>query len=214
LEAFLIKKGNYPEDSVVSVGQIRTDIIPVLLQSEKLKKAVPENLILFASQPQRDPELRFQAAFDVFQAARELPKSKLIVKLHPREYGDKAYYHAIATKAGCTNYILDATSDLYQLIASCNVLITCFSTVGTETVYFHKPLIILDHLNQDIMGYAAEGVAFQATNSDNLTRILTGILNGSLKIDRAKYDAFIQKYAYRIDGKVAERCIEAITSVK
>ena len=213
-EEFLIKKGNYPEDSVVSVGQIRTDIIPVLLQAERQKKAVSEDLIVFASQPQRDPELRFQAAFDVFQAARDLPKSKLIVKLHPRESADKEYYHAIATKAGCSNYILDATSDLYQLIANCDVLITCFSTVGTETVYFHKPLIILDHLSQDIMGYAAEGVAFHATNADSLTRILTGILNGSLKIDRAKYDTFIQKYAYRIDGKVAERCIEAITKAK
>lgn len=210
-EEFLIKKGNYPDNSVVSVGQIRTDIIPVLLQSERLKNAVSEDMIVFASQPQRDPELRFQAAFDVFSAARELSKSKLIVKLHPRESGDMEYYNEIAKKAGCTNYILDATSDLYQLIASCDVLITCFSTVGTETVYFYKPLIILDHLNQDIMGYAAEGVAFQATDADSLTRILTGILNGSLKIDRVKYDDFIQKYAYRIDGNVSERCIEAIT---
>ncbi|HBY54955.1 MAG TPA: hypothetical protein DEH15_21325 [Marinilabiliales bacterium] len=124
------------------------------------------------------------------------------------------YYHEIAKKAGCTNYILDATSDLYQLIANCDVLITCFSTVGTETVYFHKPLIILDHLNQDIMGYAAEGVAFQATDGNSLSRILAGILNGSLEIDRTKYDDFIQKYAYRIDGKVVERCIEAITKAK
>ena len=92
------------------------------------------------------------------------------------------------------------------------MLITCFSTVGTETVYFHKPLVILDHLKQDIMGYAAEGVAFHATDSLSLTNILSGIFNGTLKIDWEKYDSFIQKYAYRIDGKVAERCIEAITS--
>ena len=211
---FLINKGNYQKNSVVSVGQIRTDIIPVLLQAERQKKAVSENLIVFASQPQRDPELRFQAGFDVFRAASELSKSKLIGKLHPRESEDMEYYHEIAKKAGCTNYILDATSDLYQLIANCDVLITCFSTVGTETVYFHKPLIILDHLNQDIMGYAAEGVAFQATDGNSLSRILAGILNGSLEIDRTKYDDFIQKYAYRIDGKVVERCIEAITKAK
>jgi hypothetical protein len=211
-EEFLIRKGNYPSDSVVSVGQIRTDIIPVLLTAEKQKMANSSNLIVFASQPQRDPELRYQAAYDVFKAAKRLPKSNLIVKLHPREFLDADYYEAIAREARCTNYVLDTTSDLYQLIASCDVLITCFSTVGTETVYFHKPLIILDHLNQDIMGYAAEGVAFHATDSISLTNILSGIFRGTLKIDREKYDAFIQKYAYRIDGKVAERCIEAITS--
>lgn len=211
-EEFLIRKGNYPPNSVISVGQIRTDIIPELLKAEKQKQARPIGKIVFASQPQRDPELRYQAAYDVFKAAKRLPKSKLIVKLHPREFDDSGYYEAIAREARCSNYVLDTTSDLYQLIAECDVLITCFSTVGTETVYFYKPLIILDHLKQDIMGYAAEGVAFHATDSLSLTSILSRIFRGTLKIDREKYDAFIRKYACQIDGKVAERCIEAITS--
>lgn len=211
-EQFLVEKGNYPKESVISAGQIRTDIIPALLQSEKQKKTSPTKQIVFASQPQRDPELRYQAAYDVFKAVSQLPEAELKVKLHPREYADSGYYSAIAAEAGCTNYTIDKTSDLYLLIASCNVLITCFSTVGTETVYFYKPLVILDHLKQDIAGYAAEGVAFQATDADSLSRILSGILSGNLKIDREKYNSFIQKYAYRIDGKVAERCIEAITT--
>jgi len=209
-EEFLLAKGNYHVGSVASVGQIRTDIIPVLTKAESQKEINPAERIIFASQPQRDPELRFQAAYDVFKAARSLPNTQLIVKLHPREFGDAAYYTDIAAKAGCVNYTIDKTSDLYQLIASCDVLITCFSTVGTETVYFYKPLVILDHLSQDIMGYAAEGVAFQATNAESLTKILSGIFKGTLRIDRARYDTFIQKYAYRIDGKVAERCVEAI----
>jgi CDP-glycerol glycerophosphotransferase (TagB/SpsB family) len=212
-EEFLLGKGNYPKSSVVSVGQIRTDIIPVLAKAESQKQVNPTERIVFASQPQRDPELRFQAAFDVFKAVQRLPNTQLIVKLHPREFSDAGYYTDIAVKAGCRNYTIDKTSDLYQLIASCDVLITCFSTVGTETVYFHKPLVILDHLKQDIMGYAAEGVAFQATDAESLAKILSGIFRGTLRIDRNKYDSFIQKYAYRIDGKVAERCIEAITNV-
>jgi CDP-glycerol glycerophosphotransferase (TagB/SpsB family) len=166
--------------------------------------------VVFASQPQRDPELRYQAAYDVFNAARNLPESNLIVKLHHREFADADYYTAIAEEVGCTNYVLDTTSDLYQLIASCDVLITCFSTVGAETVYFYKPLIILDHLKQDIQGYAAEGVAFQATDKDSLLSILKGVLSGNLKADRDKYDLYIQKYAFWIDGKVAERCIKTI----
>lgn len=211
-EQFLIEKGNYPPQSVISVGQIRTDIIPVLMKAQNQKQAHPTEVILFASQPQRDPELRYQAAFDVFKAARKLPNTQLIVKLHPREFADSAYYSGIATEAGCKNYVIDKTSDLYQLIASCDVLITCFSTVGTETVYFYKPLVILDHLKQDIQGYAAEGVAFQATDADSLTHILSGIFRGALRVNREKYNAFILKYACQIDGKVAQRCIQAITA--
>ena len=210
-EEFLVEKGNYPKDSVISVGQIRTDIIPILLKEENQRKDEPGKTIVFASQPQRDPELRYQAAFDVFKAAAKLPQSSLIVKLHPREFSDSEYYLKIAKEADCTNFILDTTSDLYQLIASCDVLITCFSTVGTETVYFHKPLIILDHLKQDIMGYVAEGVAFQASDAASLTEILSGVFSGSLQINREKYDSFIEKYAFQIDGKVAERCLKAIT---
>jgi len=210
-EQFLIEKGNYPVGSVISAGQIRTDIIPVLLKAEQ-QKSDASFRIVFASQPQRDPELRYQAAFDVFKAAGNIPDARLIVKLHPREYADAGYYTSIAAEAGCTNYSFDLTSDLYQLIASCDVLITCFSTVGTETVYFHKPLIILDHLRQDIMGYVAEGVAFQATDAVNLKSVLSGIIGGTLQIDRVKVNAFIEKYAFLIDGKVAERCIKAITN--
>jgi len=211
-EQFLIEKGNYPSDSVISVGQIRTDIIPFITRAENQKQANPTQRILFASQPQRDPELRYQAAFDVFKAAQKLPNTQLIVKLHPREFSDSPYYSAIAVEAECKNYTIDKSSDLYQLIASCDVLITCFSTVGTETVYFYKPLIILDHLKQDILGYAAEGVAFQATNAESLTTILSLIFRGTLRVDRLKYNSFILKYAYQIDGKVAQRCIDAITS--
>jgi CDP-glycerol glycerophosphotransferase (TagB/SpsB family) len=210
-EEFLIEKGNYPKDSVISVGQIRTDIIPLLLKSDKQKNSESSKIIVFASQPQRDPELRYQAAFDVFKAAAKLPQSSLIVKLHPREFADSEYYSDLAKAAECSNYTLDITSDLYQLIASCDVLITCFSTVGTETIYFHTPLIILDHLKQDIMGYVAEGVAFQATDAESLTEILSGVFSGSLQINREKYDSFIEKYAFQIDGKVAERCIGEIT---
>ena len=211
-EEFLVEKGNYPKQSVVSVGQIRTDIIPALLQSENQKRSTMTKQIVFASQPQRDSELRYQAAYDVFKATGKIRNAQLIVKLHPREFADSDYYSKIASEAGCTNYRFDLTSDLYQLIASCDVLITCFSTVGTETVYFYKPLIILDHLKQDIMGYVAEGVAFQATDAESLTRILSGIIGGTLKINADLYDSFIRKYAFQIDGKVAERCIRAITS--
>ena len=213
-EHFLIEKGNYPADSVVSVvsvGHLRTDIIPKLLSRQQEKETAFR--LVFASQPQRDPVLRKQAALDVFLATSLFPEIELIVKLHPREYDDVAYYRAIACEADCTNYRIDTTTDLYELIASCNALITCFSTVGTETVYFSKPLIILDHLMQDIQGYYKEGVAFRATNAQQLSEIISGLKNGQLTIDQQAYASFIDKYSYRIDGKVAERVSGFLNSI-
>ena len=208
---FLLEKGHYPEDSVRVTGQLRTDVIPGLLRHMPKKNVPP--VVVFASQPQRDPQLRRRAARDVFSAVSAIPGCRLIVRLHPREFGDAAYYRAIAEEVGCSDYTTDLHSDLYQLIASCDVLITCFSTVGTETVYFEKPLIVLDHLKQDIQGYVREGVAFQASDAGELQRLLAGVLDGSLRIDRERYRAFIENYACRIDGQTAGRVIAAITSV-
>lgn len=202
-EKFLVEKGNYPADRVISVGHLRTDIIPKLLTVENGNNDIFQ--LVFASQPQRDLLLRRQAAFDVFSAAKQFNDLELTVKLHPREFDDVDYYRQIAKEAGCGNYRIDTTTDLYQLIASCDALITCFSTVGTETVYFSKPLIILDHLLQDIQGYYKEGVAFRATNENELHEIISGLKSGETGIDANAYRLFIEKYSYRIDGKVAER---------
>ena len=99
---------------------------------------------------------------------------------------------------------------MYFLLSVCDVLITCFSTVASEAIYFYKPLIILDHLKQDLLNYYKEGVAFQATDSNEIKEYINKILTGELTINQKAYQNFINKYAYKIDGKVSERCLNFI----
>ncbi|MFP4469402.1 MAG: hypothetical protein ACLFPE_01890 [Bacteroidales bacterium] len=208
---FLVNKANFPKEKVEVTGQVRTDIIPALKQ--KGVNIFTENTVnvVFASQPQRDPELRFRAAWDVFTAMKELGTGfYLYIKLHPGEHRSEKYYHSIAEKAGCRNYTILGVVDLYEVIASCEVLITCFSTVGTETVYFNKPLIILDHLKQDIQQYHRDGVAWQAIDSGQLKNIIESISSGKLVIDSEAYRRFIRLNAFKIDGKAADRVLEVI----
>jgi len=213
---FLIDKGNYKPESLKITGQIRTDIIPKLTNVKaKDYLQIPEGsrIVVFASQPQRDPKLREQAAFDVFNSVRHLKDVQLIVKLHPAEKNDNDYYKKIADKAGCSNYQIILQIDLYLLISLCDILITCFSTVGAETVYFNKPLIILDHLKQDIQGYHKEGIAFQAQNSAELKTYLEKLLSGDINFSNTAYKNYIEKYANKIDGKVADRIIDFIRNL-
>jgi hypothetical protein len=72
-------------------------------------------------------------------------------------------------------------------------------------------LIILDHYRTDLLGYHADGVAWQATDAESLKSISEGILQGELIPDKEKYAAFIHKYAFTIDGKATQRCLSAIT---
>ena len=212
---FLIAKGNYPAKSIITTGQIRTDIIPALKnvnRQDYFDIADNKKLVIFASQPQRDPVLREKAAFDVFTAVKDKDNVELVLKLHPAERDDFDYYRNIAMKAGCTNFQIILDFDLYLLISICDIVITCFSTVGAETVYFDKPLIILDHLKQDIQQYHKEGIAFQTSNNKELNKVLTGLLSGAIKHDKNTYQKYISKYAYRIDGKVSERVLKLIQS--
>lgn len=137
----------------------------------------------------------------------------LVVKLHPAEKFDIEYYNSIAQEAGCRNYQIILNIDLYLLISLSDIMITCFSTVGAETVYFNKPLIILDHLKQDIQGYHKEGIAFQATNETELKRYLVNILSGEMNINEVAYKNYIEEYAFKIDGKVADRIIKFVRSL-
>ncbi len=210
---FLMSKGNYGEDSMFISGQIRTDVIPALkaagINKEKVIRGInkDDKLIVFASQPQRDPQLRRRAAEDVMKAVKATPDGFLLIKLHPNEKNDRNYYANIAKEIGLERIMITLSVDLYLLISVCDILITCFSTVGTETIYFGKPLIILDHLKQDIQNYHKEGVALQASNEKELENHIANILSGKTSIDKEAYERFISKYAFAIDGKASERAI-------
>ncbi len=210
----LVSKGNFDPNSVKITGQMRTDIIPLLLtHAGEVKSEFTQNsrLVVFASQPIPDPSLRWQAAHDVFMAFAGIKEANLVVKLHPAEKNDVQYYTEIAHQAGYKNPRFLYDVDLYELIAACDLLITCYSTVGGETIYFGKPLIILDHHRTDLLGYHADGVAWQAIDAESLASLSNGILQGELFSDKEKYAVFIQKYAFKIDGKATQRCLSAIT---
>ena len=211
---YLINKSGYPDNSLEVVGQPRTDIIPTLLKNRnKLIKELgyPEvPLVVFASQLQQDPLLREKAAFDVLNMAAGFSNIHVVIKLHPSEASHPEYYHRIARQTGFINYSVTSEHDLYSLIASCIMLITCFSTVGAETVYFGKPLVILDHLNQDIQAYIKQGVAFRALNGAELTQVAGGILSRKLTINDKAYESFIERNAFRIDGRSSERIVNFI----
>ncbi|MFH1121137.1 MAG: hypothetical protein V1775_15060 [Bacteroidota bacterium] len=214
---FLINKGNFPSDSVFVTGQIRTDIIPKLMAVPDIFKkemVIRKPVVVFASQPIPDPVIRRKAATDVFSAFSKLAGYELIVKLHPAEKDAIDYYHEIAAQTGCKDYRLMYNVDLYSLLAAADLVITCYSTVGTEAVYFGKPLIILDYMKEDLLGYHAAGVAWQAMGTADLIRFAEGVLEGKLKPDQESLKRFIEKYAFRIDGRVTERTLSFIRAVK
>lgn len=214
-ENTLYNQANYPENSLKITGFIRTDIIPKLKYAEDQKLfgiKADEQMIVFASQPIKDADMRKRVAFDVFSGVKNLKHCRLVVKLHPSEMNDINYYLDIADEAGCSNVIINGTIDLYLIISKADIVITSFSTVGLESVFFNKPLITIDPLKQDIQNYYKDKIAFQASNDKELSDHIQGILDGSLSFDQEIYNNYLSNQVYMIDGEVGNRCIEIIKS--
>lgn len=208
----LLKKiGNYRSESLLVTGQIRTDIIPFLLKEENESHKFT---VVYASQPQRDSALREKTAVDVMNAVKQIQGCHLKIKLHPNERFDIPYYKKLAEKTGLENIEILNNAELYLTLAESDVVITSFSTVGTEVVYFNKPLIIYDPLKQDLQNYVKEGVGLQAFNSEDIERYLRDVKNGAKVVSYDFYHEFVKNNAFKIDGKVSERCLNFYSSLK
>lgn len=212
---FFVEKAAYPPERIRITGQIRTDIIPCLQQTQLDVASIlgapakDRFLILLATQPQPNEQIRQQVALDTFQVARDIPNAWVVLKPHPRET-DPAYYIKLAAAAGCTNYSIHYEADLYLLLRLCHVLVHCYSTVGIEAVYFGLPTIIMDYLEEDMLNFAAEDVALQALQAADLRRHLLAIQAGQCQLNEEKRQAYIQKYACAVDGSVSERTAQAL----
>lgn len=211
---FLVNIANYPSTRVLVTGQQRTDAIPILLKNvEKINQLLGfqnKKIVLFASQPQQDASLRYRAAHDVFNAAKEHKQLLFVVKLHPSEMNDSHYYHSIAGDVGCSNYQIDISSDLYALLAVSAIVITCFSTVGSEALYFKKPIIILDHLKADLLGLIGKNLALRATNAEEVSVAIDEIINGKETALSNTMETYVYEYAFKIDGLASQRILNAI----
>ena len=206
----LMKICHYPGHTIKVTGQSRTDSINHLINTT-VHKPGASRIVLFASQPQRDPSLRERAAKDLFEASSIFSNVKIVLKPHPLEKDHLEYYGSIARSVGLKYLIYRQDEDLYKLISESDAVYTCFSTVGMEAIYFSKPLLVHDPLDQDIQGYIKEGVGMQIKNKNECVDILGNLVNGTLLVDQDNIQRFIANNAFRIDNRASERIVEEIT---
>lgn len=203
----LINKSSYPESRVISLGQIRTDIIPDLINhkivNEKLK-------VLYASQPHYRADVRDRITKELLLFFSNRTECELIIKPHPGEKDAHSYFHHIAKSLHLQSPVL-TFDDLYLTLNSCDVLITHNSTVTAEAIYFKKPVILYDFENSDVSGFSRfKGAVFTADSPNQLNEIISSILNKKLPIDEAVQDDFIRQFCFAIDGNTCQRYIDFI----
>jgi hypothetical protein len=193
----LVQKGGYPAHQLSASGKVSANL-PRKLHP---KLNTEDNIILYASQPQRDEGLRRTLLADILKVVKTLhPKYKLVIRPHPNEKDD-SFFTNIGKKAGFTDFLIDRETDLETHFEVCSLLIIAFSTVGTEFIPHYKPMLVLDYLHQDLINWIKEGVGIPVRSQEDLLKILQ---QDSIEIDTAKYRAFIERYYKVGDGVIAD----------
>ncbi|MBI2966368.1 MAG: hypothetical protein HYY40_00960 [Bacteroidetes bacterium] len=210
----LVNHSIFNGESCKVLGQIRTDCIPLLTGLSK-RDILPwfsgkRHLVLYATQHflAGEEPLQEKITGDFFRLVSRMPDVEFVIKPHPFE-SDLKIYDSWAKDLGLANFHI-VNEDVYKLIAVSDAVLVYSSTVGTETVYFRKPLVVLDYFNNDFMHYADQKVALRASGYDELSETVRGILNGTVKLNTEDQNKFIEENVYRIDGNTSNRYLEFI----
>lgn len=215
----LTKVSAYPEDSVVVTGQPRYDIlchVDKIYSKDKICKKYGidpnHNIILWATafhgQDDEGNIKDFKALFETIQNIKDMT---LIIKPHPID----RQRHVKMIKDYLNNYqisvvVSPSSSDTYEQLFICDLMITKDSTTAMEAVALNKPVIVLDlNYKSDAIGYVKEGVALGVYKTEDLKPTIEKLLKNDSELakNRKKY---IEKYLYKIDGRATDRVVKLI----
>ena len=184
----LKNKGGYNNSNLRVVGRI-----PFNSNSKRLNTRLKKinNILLYASQPQRDENLRHKLLKDIMICCKILEKKyTLVIRPHPNEKTD-VFFNNVAQEVEYFDFIIDRKSDLESHFKVCKLFIVAFSTVGTEFIPHYKPMLVLDYYNQDLVGFIKNGVGIPIRKQSDLLKELS---KNELKINQLAYQTFIAKY--------------------
>lgn len=202
----LVKKCNYPKNSVVVTGAQRFDRIAEKGTNIGKELGIPENkniLTLITSPVPRGENEALTKA--VFLAVKSFSDTQMVVKIHPNE--SDSVYHDMKRQLA-SDAIIVRDIDLYDVIRSSAATMTYLSTAGMESILLGKPLIVVNLSGRaDVVPYVKEKVAIGVYREEDLKPAIEKALAGS---PPRNAKVFIEKYAYKNDGKASERVCKVI----
>lgn len=209
----LIKRNVSPEQLVIT-GQPRYDIfLRITFSREKTCRelGISENkkIIVLTTQPVSHEENASLLSV-VTAAMKEFPEAELVIKLHPDE---KLRWYQRVMKSFSFNAVIVKDIDIFELLNSCDVMITLYSTTALEAMILDKPVITINLMNiPDVMPYAESGAAIGVYRAEDLAHAIKRALydEETRKMLETGRKRFVYEQAYLIDGKASKRVADLI----
>lgn len=150
----------------------------------------------------------------IIKIIKESIDKQLIIKTDP--YEDPAPYKDIIRYGNRDNISIVTDMPIYDLLFHSDVLLTLDSTAGLEAMVFDKPVVTLNlGKRSDRVPYAEKGAAIGVYKEEDLPLAIERALTDQKTIEQLRLGrkAFIEEYAFKIDGKSAERISNLIKNV-
>lgn len=206
LESFFV----FPSEKIVIAGQQRTDALHSL---GYLNKKTEKRLFVVATQPISNIALKESFFYNTMDAVEAYNKElEVIVKAHPgeKEVGFmKERIQELNTKGFHVTF--EQKGDLFELLSETKVLITPYSTVGIEALYFGVDVMVYDPNHQDLIKMLENKVAKKCVDTSDILEGLKESDQNVFPVEKSQIDVFIEHSVFRIDGKVSERIFNHIS---
>lgn len=156
----------------------------------------------------------------VVRAMRSFPDAVLAIKLHPHPSEDLSTYRRWIAEEGVRNVVVVKEIDIYKVVASAELLVTCPSTVAVEALFWKKPLVFLHYgfrgvrlrsqMFEDSVTDAKIGVSVY--RETELGEAIARVRNdkGLVEAMRIRQADFLRRYMGEMDGKSSERLLAVI----
>jgi hypothetical protein len=181
---------------------------------EPVKRATDERLLVVITQPPDvalTEETRREMLRGAFLAGTQIPRLRVLVKPHPRD--DLGDLRLVLEELGAPREaLLPKKLDLYELLASADVILTAFSTVGVEAIMLGRPVVVFKNDERPaILPYVDSEAVLRAADAREIAqqakRVLEGEALGQLARGREEY---IAHHECAADGGSAARVVRLI----
>lgn len=179
---------------------------------ESCKQAYSESkipVVLFTSHPTQGEVGHARRLVDIYafyRAAKKLQNLRFVVKLHPLESPN--LHRSLKDQLSLEHVTVTKDADLYELLDSCDLLVSTFSTTVFEALMLGKPVVVMNFTGaRDPIPFVDTGAALGVYSPDALSRSIEHVIVSKEVRNKliAKSKAFLREYLYKMDGKAAMR---------
>jgi len=213
----LTKAGHYTPQSVVITGNWRYDRLSEIIQrtdASMIRRRYGigpgKKLVLLLSVGLGTVEY-LRTCLQTVAAREELSP---LIRLHPGADKPEPVLRMLRELNYSSNTIVKG--QLIDALVAADLVVSQYSTAISEAALLDKPVIMADF--QDFRGgedYLDSGICLYATDSQHLLRAIEkGLYDESVRSQmRSAREAFVARYFFKLDGRAAERVVDALEAL-